>query len=482
MKINKRIACIFLAVLMLASIQLFAFADEMTQEEYGDYQYQVLEYAAKIIANNYKFDTKIPYLLTAAFYEKLTHPDADLEDMIARMMDSLDPHSSYLRSEEYQQMVNHSISGEFGGIGVSIIERSGRIVIIGVMEDSPAEKAGILPYDVIASVDGVSVLGKSTEYLQTYASGAIGTSVNIGIIRGGQELSFDLIRAKIKDNTVSATIDEGVGYIHVSRFNQTTTPDTKRALAAFDALGIDKIIIDIRNNPGGERQSAIDFCNLFIPKGVVASIHYLEEENTEYFYSELENPKYKLAVLINGDSASASELFAAAAKDTEAAVLIGETTYGKGTMQSIIPFSYTGGALRLTIAEYYSPKGNKVNDVGVIPDQTVLNKTETHDTSYFAELNVQEESGLDDDSSNVLALEQRLDFLGYGPGMVDNIFDGKTEKALRTYQVYRNLPATGTLNMETALDLNNLDYENIEFYVDEQYETAKNYLKTGKFE
>lgn len=481
MKNKKRIICILLSALLLISMQSFVFSD-MSQEEYGEYQYNVLEYAARIIANNYKFETKVPYLLTAAFYEKLVNPEADLEDMIDKMMSTLDEHSSYMTSDEYRQILNHTINGEFGGIGVSIIERSGRIVIIGVMEDSPAERAGIKPNDVITSVDGINVLGKTADYLQTYAAGAVGTTVNIGIIRDGENLSFDIIREKIKDNTVSAAIDEGVGYIRVSRFNQTTTFDTKRALAAFDALGVDKIIIDIRNNPGGERQSVVDFCNLFIPKGVVASVHYLEEEETEYFYSELESTKYKLAVLINGDSASAAELFAAAVKDTEAGILIGETTYGKGTMQSIIPFSYTGGALRLTVAEYLSAKGNKVNEVGVVPDQTVSNKTETYDTSYFEELNVGEESKLYDESQNVLALEQRLDFLGYEPGTVDNLFDGATEQALKTYQIYRDLPVTGTLNMDTALDLNSIDFENLEFTVDEQYETAKNYLKTGKLE
>ena len=214
----------------------------------------------------------------------------------------------------------------------------------------------------------------------------------------------------------------------------------------------------------------------------MASVHYLDEEETEYFYSDLENPKYKLAVLINGESASASELFAAAVKDTEAGVLIGETTYGKGTMQSIIPFQYTGGALRLTVAEYLSAHGNKVNNVGVIPDQTVENKTETYDVSYFEDIDVTSESKINDDSQNVLALEQRLDFLGYNVGTVDTVFDEKTQKGLSTFQVYRNLPVTGTLNTETALDLNSIDYENLRFEVDLQYETAKNYLKTGKFE
>lgn len=477
-RINKRILCALLSLIMLLSAQLSVFAD-MTQEEWGDYQYGVLEHAANIIAAYYKFETKTPYLLTAAFYEKLTNPDADLEDMIAKMMSTLDKHSSYLTREEYQYMKNHTISGQFGGIGVSIMERSGRIVVVAPIEGSPAQKAGIMANDVIASVDGVSVLGKSAEYLQMCAAGEVGTTVNIGIIRGGEELSFDLVRDVIKETTVSADFDEGVGYLRVNRFNQTTAPDAKRALAAFDALGVDKIIIDIRNNPGGELQSVVDFCNLFIPKGVVASTHYLDENKDEVYYSNLEETKYKLAVLVNSSSASAAELFAAAVKDTEVGIIIGETTYGKGTMQAILSFPETGGALRLTIAEYYSAGGNKVNGIGVIPDQTVINKTETRDVSYFAELDVTNESRIYDDSENVLAVEQRLDFLGYNVGIIDTKFDEKTESALLTYQTYRNLPTTGTLNVETALDLNSIDYENLMFNVDLQYDTAKNYLKTG---
>ena len=482
MKIRKKkILCAVLACIMIFSLHTAVVAG-MTQEEYGEYQYQVLEHAANIISAYYKFGTKTSYLLTAAFYEKLTNPDADIEDMIAKMMSTLDPNSTYLTNDEYQQMINHTIVGEFGGIGVSIMERSGRIIVVDTIEGSPARKAGILPNDVIASVDGVNVLGKSPEYLQTYASGAVGTPVTIGILRGDQELSFDLIRDVIKDTCVFATIDEGVGYLRVGRFNQTTTPDTKRALAAFDVLGVDKIIIDIRDNPGGELNSVVDFCNLFIPKGVVASTHYLDESADEVFYSNLEETKYKIAVLVNSSSASAAELFAAAVKDTESGVVIGETTYGKGTMQAILSFPDTGGALRLTIAEYYSAGGNRVNNVGVIPDQTVLNKAETKDVSYFSDLDVTVESKLYDDSQNVLALEQRLDFLGYLTCTPDSIFDEKTENALKTYQIYRNLPSTGTLNMETALDLNSLDYGSFKFEVDKQYETAKNYLKTGVIE
>ena len=476
----KRIICILIAVFMLVSAQSLVFAEPM-QEETGAYQYRVLEYAARIISKYYKFETDSGYLLNAAFYEKLTNPDADLEDMISKMMSTLDKNSSYLKKDDYQYMQNHTISGEFGGIGVSIIERSGRIVVVAPIANSPAERAGILPNDVIASINGISVLGKSAEYVQSLAAGEVGTSVNVGIIRGDTNLSFNITRDVIKESAVLADIDEGVGYLKVSRFNQTTTPDTKRALAAFDALGVDDIIIDIRDNPGGELQSVIDFCNLFIPKGVVASTHYLNESEDEVFYSDLEETKYSLAVLVNGDSASAAELFAAAAKDTEAGIIIGETTYGKGTMQSIIPFNQTGGALRLTMAEYYSAAGNKVNGIGVIPDQTVKNRTETKDVSYFANLDLTDESKIYDDSENVLAIKQRLEFLGYYNGELNTVFDESTEKALKIYQTYRNLPLTGTLNIETALDLNSIDFGNIMFYVDEQYESAKKYLKTGEF-
>ncbi len=185
--------------------------------------------------------------------------------------------------------------------------------------------------------------------------------------------------------------------------------------------------------------------------------------------------------MINGGSASAAELFAAAVKDTKVGAIIGENSYGKGTMQTLIPFEYTGGALRLTVAEYFSAHGNRVNGVGVKPDYTVHDDAIYKDVSYLEPIELTKESRIYDESDNVLAIEQRLELLGYFEEKPDKFFDEETKKALEMYQTFRKLPVTGTTNLETSLDLNSIDFENMAFSNEAQMNTALNYLKTGAF-
>lgn len=478
-KITKSLVAIILAALMLCPAS-FAMTE---QEAKGSYEYMVLDNVANVIDKYYKFDVTKERVMNAAFKEKLMHPDGDLEDMISTMMSSLDKNSSYLTKDEYAYMMQHTISGEFAGIGVSINRISGRIVVISPMVGSPAEAAGILPNDVIAYVNGEDVLDATVEYVQSVVTGPVGTTVNIGILRGTEIKYFDITRAKISETTVIPEIlDENIGYMRVTNFNQNTPDEAEKALAEFDEKGINKLIVDVRNNPGGELSAAVRFCGLFVPKGVVAHIRYKESINNEIYYSELEDKKYDLVVLVNDGSASASELFSGSIQDTYAGMLIGVTTYGKGTVQTIFPYSPTGGALRLTIAEYLTAGGRSVNEVGVTPDYTIENKTEFRDTSGFSELDVTGELKAGDENENVLALEQRLVFLGYMEDTADEVYDETTEDAVETYQVYRNLSSTGVADINTLMNINNVDYEKIEFDVDCQLDAAINYLTKGTIE
>lgn len=475
-KLSRSIISLLLAFMLLVSP---AYADASSLIA-GVEQYYALDSVASYIDIFYKFDADRDKLLNVAFYEKLTNPEADTEDMISAMMDSLDPHSAYLDKDEYKLLMDQTINGEFCGIGVSIQERSGRCVVVSPIKDSPAEKAGIIPNDIIASVNGEDVLGKTIEYIQSLVMGEEGTSVKLGILRGEEILTMEIVRKRLKNTSVSYEIMDGIGYISVSSFTGTTPDDTKAALSEFDQRGINKIIIDLRYNPGGELNSAITFSNLFIPKGLITKIEYANEESNQMYYSENENPKYKIALLINEGSASASELFSAAAKDTGVAKLFGETSYGKGTMQTVASYGPTGGALRLTIAEFLSPLGNKINEVGVSPDVYVENTTSTRDTSHFLPFDVTVVNDWGDTHENVKALQQRLAFLGYYDGKITKEFDKKTKIALETYQAYNNLPVTGCTDLETALSINNIDYAAMLFYDDLQLEEAKEYLKSLK--
>ena len=482
---RKSLSVLMAVLLFVLPIQSFAEESEGSSSAatqfYGQYQFSILSVASKIIENGYCFGVTSGDLLAEAFYEKLVNPSADVEDMLNVMTDSLDPHSSYLNAEEYKYMMDHTISGTFAGIGVSVVQAGDRVVVVSPMAGSPAEEAGIEANDVIISVNGEGMIGKSVQYIQSVISGEEGTAVSIGVQRGDKILNFDMKRAIIRDKTVTWSVKDGIGIIRVASYNPTTAEDAKKALEDFDRQGIKNIVIDERNNPGGELQSVVDFCNLFIPKGPVATMKFKDSQNDETYYSTLEKPKYKLAVLINGGSASAAELFAAAVKDTKVGAIIGENSYGKGTMQTLIPFEYTGGALRLTVAEYFSAHGNRVNGVGVKPDYTVHDDAIYKDVSYLEPIELTKESRIYDESDNVLAIEQRLELLGYFEEKPDKFFDEETKKALEMYQTFRKLPVTGTPNHETSLDLNSIDFENMAFSNEAQMNTALNDLKTGAF-
>ena len=444
----------------------------------GEHMYMALGSVSSYIEIYYKFGADADKLMNVAFREKLNNPDADIEDMIRAMMATLDKHSEYLTEEDYQALIEQSILGTFCGIGVSIMEVNGKVIVVSPIEGGSAEKAGIRPNDIIFYVNGENVTGKSISYIQSLILGEEGTDVNVGFIREGQPVYYNLKRTKVKNPTVSHSIIDGVGYIKVSSFNVSTPEDTKIALSEFDRKGIKNIVIDLRDNPGGEINSVAEFANNFIPEGILSTIEYNEHTgNKQVLYSKNKHPKYKLAVLINENSASASELFTAAVIDTKAGRVFGTTSYGKGTMQQVQPYALTGGGIKLTIAEFKSPLGNSINGVGVNPDMTVYNGTETRDASHLLPFDITVKNKRGDVSENVMALEQRLQFLEYFEGEPDETFDNETFEALKTYQAYQGLSINGVTDIDTAISLNSIDYENLKFFDDIQLETAINSFK-----
>lgn len=471
MKKFKSIVAILLAFIILVTPALAA------EPLSGDLQFRAINSIASYLEIYYKFDTDASYLKDVAFYEKLTNPDATLEDMITAMMSTLDEHSVYLPEKDYNYLVNQSLQGEFCGIGVSIIQSGERVVVVTPIKGSPAERAGVLQNDIFATVNGEDVTGKSIEYIQSLVMGEEGTSVDIGFLRGESIVNITITREKIKNASVAyEVLDGNIGYISVSSFTLTTGEEAKAALEELNKLKVKKIIVDLRNNPGGELQSVIEFSNLFIPQGVVANIEYTIESNNKTYYSYNKGPRYKLAVLVNKGSASGSELFAAAVKDRKAGKLFGTKTYGKGTMQTVLPYPLTGGGLKITVAEFLSPSKNKINEVGVIPDYHIVNKESTRDTSHFLPYDITVINNEGNTGDNVKAIQQRLEFLGYFEGEADGNFDAKTAEAVKLYQAYNNLPITGIVNLDTALSLNNIDYSKIVFTDDLQLEAAIEYL------
>ena len=281
-----------------------------------------------------------------------------------------DPYSSYLTSKEYEELMM-TTTGEYEGIGVTIApDQNGYIKVVAPMDDSPAERAGIKSGDKIISVDGVEYRGDSIDRAASAMRGKEGTKVKIGVMRGNETFELEIIRASITLETVkSELLDNGIGYIRISSFEERTADDFGKALRDIEANGAKGLIIDLRDNPGGLVDVCIEVADYLLPEGVVTFTENKKGER-KYFKSNPGATSLPFVVLVNGGTASAGEIVAGAVKDHEQGIVVGTKTYGKGIIQEILPLD-AGDAIKLTIMQYFSPKGNTIHEIGLEPDYVV---------------------------------------------------------------------------------------------------------------
>lgn len=291
----------------------------------------------------------------------------DAKVAIDTMLASLDdPYSRFLTKEEFSEQ-NTSITSKFSGIGVNIVNDSGKIKIISVIEDTPAQFADIKAGDIILSIDGKKVSGLSLAEVSNLVKGPINTFVNMDILRNQNVLNKKIIRKEIKIKTVKSSTDKNIGYIQISTFISTSTPN--EFLEALENTQKAKgLIVDLRGNTGGLLTNAVFIANLFIEKGKLVSIvgrnGYRYDVMAQDTNLKIDKP---IILLVNGASASASEILSGAMKDYHKAKILGTKTFGKGMVQKIIPMPNQTG-LNLTIAKYLTPKGKDINRKGITPD------------------------------------------------------------------------------------------------------------------
>ena len=295
-----------------------------------------------------------------------------MDSAINGLLQSLDPYSAYMSPEIFNEMQTET-SGEFGGLGIEVGMESGVVKVISPIDDSPASRAGIKAGDYIIKIGDVQVQGKSLSEAVDLMRGPIGTSINLTVRRIGQKkaLNFDIVRAIIEIKSVRAELlKKDVGYIRLTSFNENSSEQIKDQIKKFEKKqNVSSYILDLRNNPGGLLSQAIKISDFFLDNGEIVSTKSRKaSENRKWFAKngDLINGK-TLLVLINYGSASASEIVAGALKDHKRAIILGENSYGKGSVQSIIPLQ-NKGALRLTVAKYYLPSGKSISEVGVSPD------------------------------------------------------------------------------------------------------------------
>ncbi|MGB8274318.1 MAG: S41 family peptidase, partial [Alphaproteobacteria bacterium] len=299
-----------------------------------------------------------------------------IEAAINGMLTSLDPHSSYLNPDAFRDMQVQT-KGEFGGLGIEVTMENGFVKVVSPIDDTPAAAAGIKPGDLITHLDGESVLGLTLQQAVEKMRGPVNTTIKLTIARQGQE-PFDvpLTRAIIKIQSVRSKIFDNVGYIRITTFNEQTQSGLEEAVRDIKSKVGDKLlgyVVDLRNNPGGLLDQAVSVSDSFLDKGEIVSTRGRRPESAQRFnaHSGDLTDGAPLVVLINGGSASASEIVAGALQDHHRAVLMGTPSFGKGSVQTIIPLT-NRGAMRLTTARYYTPSGRSIQAKGIDPDIEVI--------------------------------------------------------------------------------------------------------------
>jgi carboxyl-terminal processing protease len=296
-----------------------------------------------------------------------------LRGAIDGMLASLDPHSSYLDEKGYQSLMT-TTEGEYGGLGLNVTQEDGVVKIVAPIEDSPGYKAGLKAGDYITHLNGKLIYGGALDEAVDQMRGAPGTTIKITVLRPGRDKPFDvtLTRAKIELPAVKWEVKDRVGIINVNNFSRTTTQEALAAIAAIDkSLGGPPLgyIVDLRSNPGGLLDQAVGLSDVFLERGEVVSQRGRQKSDIERYYAEPGDATRgkPIVVLVDSGSASAAEIVAAALQEHHRAVVMGERTFGKGSVQTLLPLS-SDTALRLTTARYYTPSGRSVQEGGVTPD------------------------------------------------------------------------------------------------------------------
>ena len=333
---------------------------QQTKQAFFEPEYMQMSEKASIIAS----------MLEKNYIEDFDDTELS-EKMYAAMTDAMDdPYTCYLTKEQMAAFTDDS-SGRMSGIGVVIAEEDGHCVIKEVLEDSPAEKAGIKTGDIITEIDGTDVSGMPITEISAMTKGVENTNVNISVMRGTKRLDFNVERKSIELKYVTGKCDGNIGYIKITEFSQVAAEQFKTMLADLEKQNIKGLIIDLRNNPGGIIDVVAEIADTILPEGLITYTvdKYGNRRDILSAEGELDMP---VAVLVNGGSASASELLAGALQDRKKGIIIGTQTFGKGIVQGLYSLS-DGSGLKITIQKYYTPNGVCINGIGVTPDYVIEN-------------------------------------------------------------------------------------------------------------
>lgn len=434
------------------------------QEDSDANELQKVSQAYDLILNRYVEDVDEEVLVEGA-----------IQGMLSKLED---PYSVYMNEETAKQFTQ-TLESSFEGIGAEVSSVDGKIVIVAPFKGSPAEKAGIKPNDQILKVDNESVIGLDLYEATLKIRGEKGTKVNLELQREGlsKPIKVEIKRDEIPLETVHAKMKKQngkkIGYIEITTFSEDTADDFKKELKAFEKDGMDGLIIDVRGNPGGLLTSVEQILRqLVTDEKPYVQIEQRNGEKLRYFSEMKKKKEYEVAILIDKGSASASEILAGALNETEGYALIGEKTFGKGTVQQAVPMG-DGSNIKLTLFKWLTPDGNWIHKKGIKPTVEVSQPAmfRTHP------LNLDEPLKKDMNNEQVQNAQEILAGLGFSPGRKDGYFSEETETAVKAFQQVKKLKPTGVINEETASALvNSIRDELRKEKNDVQLQTALKYL------
>ncbi|MDP5275916.1 S41 family peptidase [Chengkuizengella axinellae] len=376
-----------------------------------------------------------------------------IDGAIRGMLASLDdPYTVYYDAEQ-SKMFREAVNSSITGIGAEVTMEDNRVTVVSPIKDSPAEQAGIRAKDQIISVNGESLEGLTLNDAVLKIRGPKGTQAKLEILRSGfnETIEIIVVRDQIDIETIQSEMLEGnIGYIEIKQFSQHTSDRFHEDLTQLESEGLQSLIIDVRNNPGGFLDTAIELLDPLLEEGKIIVQVEDRQGNRQETRSKQGGKPYSIVVLTNNGSASASEILAGAIRESADGIIVGENTFGKGTVQNTFPSGVNDGSeLKVTIAKWLTPNGNFINEVGIEPDYIV----EQPAFYTVAPLRKDEVLSLESVGENVKTLQIMLESLGFNPERSDGFFDVKTEAALKNFQAENGLSVTGKVDELTANEI-----------------------------
>jgi len=480
MKIKKLTALLVSAMIALTSLAVYA--NENTQEQQAImYSNNMLKNMVKVyahtIADNYYYGIEDEELLFAIICNTIEQGKFDINKALEVMVKTLkDEHAQYYTAEEYKAMTE-DISGEFSGIGVTITQNDNGILVLEVFDQSPALKAGIMEGDYITAINGTLVEGMNTAEVRNLIVGKTDSEVKVTLKRGDSSVEVTCIRDTVKVSQIETKmLSDDIAYMKLIQFSKNAPEEVEAYVKELQSKNVKKLVFDLRDNPGGDLEAALEIANIFISAGRIGELRYKDETKNEYLKTtNYHAPRLNIALLVNENSASASELLSMAFQGRRAAKLIGTKTFGKGSMQVLTKFA-TGAGMKYTIGEFFTVKGERVHTVGITPDILVENEYIPVNEEEFAQIDYDKIEEATTDAQMTLALEQRLGALGYFEEKPDEVFDEATTQAVMRFQTIVGYEPTGVPGFYEYLYLNDYLYD-FDVEVDKQLEAAVEYLK-----